>query len=151
MSILQYICLPVFLLLSSKLAQVVGGAVYIGLVFPLKFPVIGSVVRFFLIKPIKLLGVVKLISWMISSFGLLFGYWLYSFIWGSPHRPIEFWLILVVAVYLVAEIVQYLVTFDLIDFDKATKIINVISPETVKMAGNIPKVRTCVALHVNRR
>lgn len=113
----ELIALTILLYMGDKYSPPLGAAIYMLCSLPLQSAVLGNLFRSILQSPLYLLALVKPLSWLISSSGVLLGLGIHYFFWGVPDRPLEFWLVLIVAVRAVLKIFHSIITFDISYFD----------------------------------
>lgn len=111
--------LAFLLVLGNVVSHPLGGLFYLLVAMTRKLPgVFGSFFEYILTGPVKMTLVLKLIAWAISSSGVLLGLGVHYLFWGTPNRPIEFWIILLVAVASLLNIAHEMLTFDILTFNE---------------------------------
>lgn len=113
--ILKGIILALFLIITSIYSKVAGGFFYMLTTLTLKIPYVGVFFRFILDGPIKFGILVKILSWVISSSGLLLGIGIYYLFWGVPEQPFELYILLVCSIGVILNILH-----DILDFQSIT-------------------------------
>lgn len=86
-----------------------------------RIPYIGKIFGFILNKKVKTIVVIKFISWLISSSGVLLGYLLFWSFFGSPTNTAEFIIILVFSISAVINIAYDLALFQMDTFSEHLK------------------------------
>lgn len=106
--------LMALLVTGNTLSSFFAGTFPAAIAATVHIPIIGVVFKFFLYRPpLKFIGIIRLIAWAISSSGLLFGYGLYYWIWGTPKQPSEFWVLLIFSAVNLSNIFTQIAMFEL--------------------------------------
>lgn len=115
----NFLILTCFLVIGIAVCQVGGALIYVLFARSMGLSRFGPFFSFILGSPLHLIGIVKLFTWLVSSSGLIAGYWTYALFLGVPETRPEYWAMFAVAAFSLARITNYLVMFDLLSFRKA--------------------------------
>ncbi len=108
----EIVVLVFILNISNYWSGALGGFFHFIISATIKLPFLGRLFKFILQRPLYVIAVTKPVSWLISSSGLLIGLGIHQIFWGSPDTPIEFLVILGLAIISIFEIVSRLISFD---------------------------------------
>lgn len=101
----------------GSLGAPLGGFIYMLSGLSLRIPYLGRLSQFLLNGSVKTVGLVKVVSWCLSSAGLLYGYFLGKYFLGPPRSTIDYVAIAVPALVGVINTSYSILYFEMIDIE----------------------------------
>jgi hypothetical protein len=95
--VFKLLMLFALLIFFARYASVLGGVMWTLFALILRIPFIGRIYRFLFWGQVKMLILLKLVTWVANAAGLLLGLIIYHAIFGKSSTDYEFWILLIVA------------------------------------------------------
>ncbi len=114
--ILRITTLAIVLILFSAYTAPIGGILYTSVSLSFRIPYIGKLFKALLYDYVKIVTIVKLISWLISASGVLLGYLVFSWLWGENLNAIDSWVVFSISFSVVINICYDLCQFNIRPF-----------------------------------
>lgn len=108
----EILVLTGLLYISNKFMRPLGAFLHSLLSMILRVPLIGRLFSYIWQHPFYLNAIAKPIAWVISSSGILTGILIHDFFWGSLNNPLEYWVVLLFAIFRLLEAINSLITLD---------------------------------------
>lgn len=110
------IILAVLLYLTDLFSAPIGGFFYASIARLGLLPIVGFIFRFVLREPLNGGVIVKLVSWFISSSGILLGLGIYYLIWGLPSDTISLVILMLFSITAILHILQKMLLFEVLNY-----------------------------------
>lgn len=104
---------------ANAIARPLGGFLYYFLTAVLSVvPIFGPIYRQIINGQVKLIALLKIPAWAISSSGVLIGLGIHNYFWGQPNHPIEFWVLGIITAATILNILYKVILFEQTSFEE---------------------------------
>lgn len=100
------------LYISNKFTRPLGASLHFLMSMILRIPLIGRLFSYIWQHPFYLNAIAKPLAWVISSSGILAGILIHNFFWGELNNSVEYWVVLLFAIFRLLEAINGLITLD---------------------------------------
>lgn len=108
----EILVLTGLLYISNKFTRPLGAYLHLLMTMMLRLPLIGRLFSYIWQHPFYLNAIAKPLAWIISSSGILAGILIHNFFWGQLNNSIEYWVVLLFAIFRLLEAINGLITLD---------------------------------------